>query len=241
VIAAALWDDIEKPNQTYSRLVEGLLPPAFRGLVLAALLAALMSSISSMFNSASTLVARDLVARFRPGSSARTQILVGQGALLAVMVGGILVVPLIDLYEHVWDYLQEVTGYLSVPFAVVGLCGIFTRRANRAGAVAAVGAGLASGIFLFADSHKAGGLWDALRHPYLRSFLHRSFLCAVVSFAALWVVSLLTRPPREEVLRGSFTFSWSRGEGESPRDLRLAGAWIVALFVAVAALWWTFR
>jgi len=241
VIAAALFNDIKDPNQTYSRLVEAVLPPAFRGIVLAALLAALMSSISSMFNSASTLVARDLVARFRPGASARTQILVGQAALLLVMVGGILVVPLIKHYEHVWNYLQVVTGYLSVPFAVVGLCGIFTRRANRAGAVAAVVAGLASGIFLFTDSTVKGGLWEPLRHPWLNSFLHRTFLCAVVSFTALWIVSFATRPPREEVRSGAFTFSWSRAEGESPRDLRLAGAWIAILFVTVTALWWVFR
>jgi hypothetical protein len=104
-----------------------------------------------------------------------------------------------------------------------------------------VAAGLASGIFLFTDSTVSGGLWEPLRHPWLRSFLHRTFLCAVVSFAALWIVSFATRPPREEVRRGAFSFSWSRGEGESPQDLRLAGAWIAILFVTVTALWWVFR
>jgi SSS family solute:Na+ symporter len=247
VIAAALKLDIRDAhgvpdyNRTYSVLVETLLPAGLKGVVLAALLAALMSSISSMFNSASTLVARDLVARFRPETSARTQIWIGQAALVLVMVGGIESTPLIGKYQHLWDYLQEVSAYLSVPFAVVGLSGVFLRRVNRAGAVAAVLVGIATSGFLLADSHVPGGLLSVLRHPYLVSFLHRSFLCAVVSFAALLVVSLATQAPRPEVLSGGFEFSWHRGEGESDGDLRTAGVWMGSLFCIVGALWWTFR
>jgi SSS family solute:Na+ symporter len=247
VIAAALNLNIRDAqgvpdyNRTYSVLVEMLLPTGLKGVVLAALLAALMSSISSMFNSASTLVARDLVVRFRPESSARLQIIVGQLALILVMVGGILTTPLIGKYEHLWDYLQETSAYLSVPFAVVGLCGVFLRRVNRAGAVAAVLAGIAASAFLLADSHVQGGLLPLLRHPYLTSFLHRSFLCALITFAALVAVSLLTTPPRQEVLAGTFAFSWTHGEGESNRDLRVAGVWMACLFVTVSALWWLFR
>lgn len=247
VIAAALPLDIRGPdgaadyNRTYSALVQALLPTGLKGLVLAALLAALMSSISSMFNSASTLVARDLVARFRPSTRARAQIVIGQVALVMVMVGGILATPLIGRYKHLWDYLQEMSAYLSVPFAVVGLSGVFLRRVNRAGAVAAVLVGIVVSALLLADSHVEGGLFSFLRHPYLSSFLHRSFLCAVVTFVALLVVSFSTRPPREEVLAGTFSFAWKRGEGESDRDLALAGAWMACLFLVVSSLWWVFR
>src|SRR5262249_26933653 len=116
VIAAALQLDIRDAqgapdyNRTYSVLVQTLLPSGLKGIVLAALLAALMSSISSMFNSASTLVARDLVARFRPETSARLQIIIGQVALVLVMVGGIMATPLITKYTHLWEYLQEVSA-----------------------------------------------------------------------------------------------------------------------------------
>ena len=247
VIAAALQLDIRDQNnvpdynRTYSVLVQTLLPAGLKGIVLAALLAALMSSISSMFNSASTLVARDLVARFRPATSARVQIIIGQIALVLVMVGGILSTPLIGKYKHLWEYLQEITAYLSVPFAVVGLSGVFIRRVNRTGAVAAVLVGIAASIFLLADSHVPGGLASCLRHPWLSSFLHRSFLCAVASFVALLAVSRLTPPPPAEVLAGTFSFSWSRGEGESARDLHVAGLWMGCLFLLVSALWWAFR
>jgi SSS family solute:Na+ symporter len=247
VVAAALQLDIRGPdgaadyNRTYSALVRTLLPVGVRGVVLAALLAALMSSISSMYNSAATLVARDLVARFRPQTPARVQILIGQGALVLVMVGGILATPLIGRYAHLWDYLQEVSAYLSVPFAVVGLSGVFLRRVNRAGAVAAVLGGIAAGVVVLADSHVAGGLCPLLRHPWLTSFLHRSFLCALLSFLALWVVSRLTPPPPAAVREGGFAFAWVRGEGESPRDLQAAGLWMLLLFLVVTGLWWVFR
>jgi solute:Na+ symporter, SSS family len=247
VVAAALQLDIQGPdgtpdyNRTYSALVRTLLPVGLKGVVLAALLAALMSSISSMYNSASTLVARDLVARFRPQTSARYQILIGQLALVLVMVGGILSTPLIGRYTHLWDYLQEVSAYLSVPFAVVGLSGVFLRRMNRSGAMAAVVMGVAGGAVLLADSHVPGGLSSWLRHPWLNSFLHRTFLCALLSFVALIVVSWLTPPPPESVRAGAFGFSWTGGEGESPRDLKVAGYWMLALFLIVSALWWCFR
>jgi SSS family solute:Na+ symporter len=228
-------------NRTYGALVRTLLPAGLRGVVLAALLAALMSSASSMFNSASTLVARDLLARFRPQSPHRRQVLVGQLALVTVMVGGISATPLIGRYSHLWQYLQEVSAYLSVPFAVVGLGGCFLRRVNRQGAMAAIAIGTLTSLFLLADSHVSGGLVGFLRHPYLLSFLHRSFLCALVSFAILWGVSAVTQPPPEEVLAGTFAFAWRQGEGETARDLRLAAFWMASLFVIVTLLWWVFR
>ena len=247
VIAAALQLDIRGQNnapdynRTYSALVQTLLPAGLKGVVMAALLAALMSSISSMFNSASTLVARDLLVRFRPQTSAGAQIRIGRVALLLVMVGGILATPLIGKYQHLWDYLQEVSAYLSVPFAVVGLSGLFLRRINRAGAVVAVVVGILVSGFLLADSHVAGGLLPVLRHPYLHSFLHRSFVCAVISFLVLLLVSLVTAPPPSEVLDGTFAYSWRRGEGESERDLRAASVWMGLLFVVVGVLWFLFR
>ena len=247
VIAAALALDIRGGNgtvdynRTYSALVQTLLPVGIKGIVLAALLAALMSSISSMYNSASTLVARDLVARFRPEASQRTQILIGQLALITVMVGGILTTPLIGKYAHLWEYLQEVTAYFSVPFAVVGLSGVFIRRVNRSGAFAAILTGVAMSALLMTDSHTQGGLLSVLRHPYLNSFLTRSFLCAFVSFIALLTVSVITPRPAGEIRAGVLSFSWGRGEGESNRDLRIAGIWMVVLFISVTILFWIFR
>ena len=128
-----------------------------------------------------------------------------------------------------------------MPFAVVGLSGVFIRRANRSGAVAAVIVGVLMSALLLADSHAEGGLVGVLQHPYLNSFLHRTFLCAVITFAALMATSLMTAAPSDEVLGGTFSFAWVKGDGESERDLKLAGFWMVTVFLMVSVLWWVFR
>ena len=244
VIALALPEinkDIDANGKnTYRVLVTQLLGPGLSGLVLAALLAALMSSMSSAFNSAATLVSRDLVARFRPDVSTKTQIRIGQVALLTVMVLGIAIAPLVREFPTIWDYLQKVTGYLSVPFAVAGLTGILTRWSNRRGAMAGVIVGVVAGAFFLIES-EAKLNW--ITHPLLGSFLHRIFLAAVLSFVALWVVSKLTGPPSREVLEGNMTFRFGPAPDEPPpktllHDYRL---WLVILFVTVSALWYVFR
>jgi SSS family solute:Na+ symporter len=242
VIALVLYPDIEDSNTTYGILVERLLPHGLRGLVIAALLAALMSSLSSAFNSVATIVARDLLVRLRPGTGMRAQVLAGNLALLAVMAAGILATPLVATKATIWDYLQEVTGYLSVPFAVAGLLGTLSRRLNRRGAMAGVGVGIIAGLFFFLEST---GRWGLITSPYLASFLHRSFISGVLTAAAMFAVSALTAPPSEEVRRGDFSLFARAGGGAGPRprvplyaDYR---AWAAVLFAVVTALWIIFR
>jgi len=252
VAGAVLYPTIH-PNDTYSTLLRDLMPVGIRGFVIAALLAALMSSLSSTFNSGSTLVARDLVVRFRPQTTMAVQIAVGHLALIAVMVSGILCAPLVGLWPTLWDYLQEVTGYLSVPFAVAGLLGVLSRRVNRSGAMAGVAAGVLAGAFLFADSYSffagdpvTGSVTRTARFftsPYMASFLHRIFIAGVISAATMILVSALGPPPREEVTRGDFWLFSRSPESEGPRpplyaDYRL---WAAILFVVVTGLWVVFR
>ena len=223
-------------NGTYSMLLENLLSPGLRGVVLAALLAALMSSLSSSFNSVATLVGRDIVARWSSTDNPSTQILAGRIALVAVMVLGIFATPLIESQETLWKYLQVVTGYLSVPFAVAGLLGIFSRRMNRQGALCGVAMGILAGTVLLLDSEVYQWQVSFLRHEYLGSFLHRHFLSAVLTAATVIIVSLLNAPPPKDIQEGSF--SLLRGWGELSFAHK---AWIGVLFATICALWWIFR
>ena len=223
-------------NGTYAMLLENLLSPGLRGVVLAALLAALMSSLSSSFNSVATLVGRDIVARWSSTDNPSTQILAGRIALVAVMVLGIFATPLIESQETLWKYLQVVTGYLSVPFAVAGLLGIFSSRMNRQGALCGVAMGILAGTVLLLDSEVYQWQVSFLRHEYLGSFLHRHFLSAVLTAATVIIVSLLTTPPPKDIQEGSF--SLLRGWGELSFAHK---AWIGVLFATICALWWSFR
>jgi SSS family solute:Na+ symporter len=242
VIAFVLFPQIGADhNSTYSVLLRELMPTGLRGFVIAALLAALMSSLSSTFNSASTIVARDFLLRFRPQSSLKAQVAVGEIGLVAVMVAGILCAPLTGSMKTIWDYLQEVTGYLSVPFAVAGLLGILTRRVNRQGAIAGVIVGFLAGLFFFLERNCG---WGLLASPYLASFLHRAFISGVLSAATMAVVSLCTRPPPQEVIDGSFYLFAKQpqdavaGHGGVLADWRV---WWWLLFIIVTGLWLAFR
>ena len=123
---------------------------------------------------------------------------------------------------------------------MAGLLGIFSSRINRQGAICGVATGIIVGAVLFIDSKLAGTEqeWEIgfLRHEYLGSFLHRHFLSAVLTAAAMITVSLLTPPPSEEIQAGSF--SLRRGWGELSATHK---AWIGVLFATICALWWIFR
>src|SRR5687768_3088993 len=143
LIAAALARQgrlqLETPDQALPALVAALLPVGFRGLVVAGLLAALMSSLSAVFTSCATLITWDVYREMRPKASDRQLVIVGQ-ASTAVLVGlGLLWIPLMRLISgQLYQYLQSVQAYLSPPIAAVFLLGVFWRRANAAGAMTAL-------------------------------------------------------------------------------------------------------
>ena len=154
------------------------------------------------------------------------------------MLAGVLCAPLIEEFDTIWDYLQIVTGYLSVPFAVAGLLGIFSRRTNRQGAFAGILAGIAAGGFFFSESQFS---WEILRSPYLASFLHRIFLSGMFSAVTMIMVSRLTPAPPKEVTQGSFSLFDRETMRPSSAgwyaDYRL---WTVVVFSMVTWLWFVF-
>ena len=151
LIARALYPDING-DAAYPTLVIRLLPTGLVGFMVAALMAALMSSLAATFNSASTLVTFDVYKKLKPGATEKQ--LVGVGRIVTVVMVGLsmLWVPFIKyLSSEVYIYLQSVQAYISPPIAAVFLVGVFWPRANRSGAIASlvVGAVLGAARFLF--------------------------------------------------------------------------------------------
>ncbi|HQC51033.1 MAG TPA: sodium:solute symporter, partial [bacterium] len=129
LIAAALWPEI-RGDMAYPNLVTGLLPVGMKGLVIAGLLAALMSSLAACFNSTSTLFTMDLYKPFRKYASERELVLVGRIATALLVVIGLLWIPFIKyLSSQIYIYLQSVQAYISPPIAVCFLLGLFWKRA----------------------------------------------------------------------------------------------------------------
>ena len=133
------------PNATYPLMLFQLLPKGILGLVLAGLLAAMMSSVSATFNSASTLVTMDFVKQLRPDISSQGLVRVGQIVTLILVVLAVLWIPFIDkVATSLWEYLQKALAYICPPVAATFIMGMFWKRSNANGAFY----GLIVGFFL---------------------------------------------------------------------------------------------
>jgi SSS family solute:Na+ symporter len=248
LIARKLYPDITG-DDAYPALVVRLLPPGMTGIMIAALMAALMSSLAATFNSASTLFTFDLYKKWRPKASERQVLTVGRTATVAMVLLGVLWVPFITyLSSEVYLYLQSVQAYISPPIAAVFLFGVFWPRANRSGAIAALVAGAVMGAarFVLEINRTSPFVADsaALRALVGINFLHFAIAIFVVSSAILVAVSLATAPESRAKLAG-LTFATLEGEYRPPeagsaRALRLQAVASTALAALVIGLWMYF-
>jgi SSS family solute:Na+ symporter len=135
-------------DQVFPVLVTTLLPEGLRGLVVAGLMAALMSSLSSLFNSTATLFTVDIYEKLRPNASERQYVNVGRMATVVVVILGLLWIPVMPKISGggLYQYLQNVQGYLAPPITAVFLLGIFNDRINHRGATWGLGLGFVIGF-----------------------------------------------------------------------------------------------
>lgn len=204
LIAAALFGTTG--DEAYPTLVTSyLLPPGIKGVVIASLLAALMSSLASVFNSTSTLFTIDFYKNFRPNSSEVELVLVGRLATTVMVVLGVLSVPLITMLSgQLFVYLQSVQAYISPPIAAVFILGIFWERANAQGAISALGVGAVLGALRFALEIlvKSGTELGPMEWFATMNFLHFAVFLFVISVGVVATVSLMTAVPDKNRISG---------------------------------------
>ena len=135
-------------DQVFPTMVASLLPVGLRGLVVAGMMAALMSSLSSLFNSTATLFTVDVYEKLRPGASQAQLVQVGRLATFVVVILGLAWIPVMPLISEggLYQYLQSVQGYLAPPITAVFLLGVFNQRVNNRGAVWGLGLGFVLGM-----------------------------------------------------------------------------------------------
>ena len=199
IIAYALFrTEIKDPNDTLPVLIVRLLPVGFIGLLSAALLSALMSTIAAALNSSATLVSVDIVKRLRPHTTDRQQVRIGRWTAAVVMLLAIAWSPMIARFISIFDAINQILAVLSPPIATVFLLGVFWRRGNAAGAVTAIITGSLLGILAFMLDFPVFGdvklISDGLHIPYML----QSFLLFVISSGIFVGVSLATAPPPQE-------------------------------------------
>jgi solute:Na+ symporter, SSS family len=203
------------PNMTYPVLLFDLLPVGLLGLVLAGLLAAMMSSVSATFNSASTLITMDFVKKIKPEISDKELVRVGQFATLGLVILASLWAPQIERFGSLFKYLQLVLSYICPPVVAVFILGLFWKRMNGTGAITALLSGFVMAIFLLVN--KGNEMIPALNEIH---FLYMTGILTLICGLIHAVVSLATPPPSFENIDG-YTYSrkFFDEDTESLKDL----------------------
>ncbi len=246
VIAYALTDGTVTGDRAYAWMVTTLLPSGLKGIVVAGMLAALMSSLSAMFNSTSTLLTIDIYKRWKPAAGEKEMVNFGRAATGLMVLLGLAWIPFIGLLsdERMYVYLQSVQAYVSPPIAACFLFGILWKRVNGRGAVASLLTGLVLGAFRFMVEiqYKTGSIGDGfLSYVATVNFLHYAVFLFVICSAVLVGVSLATgEPPRSKIEHLCFAGVDSSQPLPAKRN-GLNAALTVVLVLVLAVLWWTFR
>ncbi|MYF00540.1 MAG: sodium/solute symporter [Gammaproteobacteria bacterium] len=195
-------------DQVFPTMVVSLLPAGLRGLVVAGLLAALMSSLSSLFNSTATLFTVDIYEKLRPKATEQQIVAVGRMATGVVIVLGLIWIPIMPAVSEggLYQYLQNVQSYLAPPITAVFLLGIFNQRVNSRGAVWGMGLGFVLGMTKLGLQAVFGA--GKIENPALLAaiadlnFLYFSGLLFLICLGVIIVFSRGEAAPEPAQLRG---------------------------------------
>jgi len=231
VMASVFMPGLEQGDQVFPALISTLLPPGLAGLVLAALVAALMSSIDSTLNSAAALVTLDFVKPMWPQLTPRRTAWIGRIAIVVFMLLSALVAPLIGGFEGLFHYLQTALAFLVPPVVVIFLFGLFWPRAGAGAALATLLGGHAVSAVCFVATLTG---WLELHFTLIAGLI---FAASSVLF---WVTGRLTAPPspqqvarftyRPEILARTVPGPWWTDYRAQAVVLLLLTLWLVVAF-----------
>ncbi|MBM4176045.1 MAG: sodium/solute symporter [Ignavibacteria bacterium] len=246
VIAYSLSNGEVTGDKAYAWMVTTLLPSGLKGIVVAGLLAALMSSLSAMFNSTSTLLTIDIFKRMRPNADEQRIVRFGKLATGVMVLLGLLWIPFIGLLsdERMYVYLQSVQAYISPPIAAVFLFGIFWNGVNGKGAIASLLTGLILGAFRFII--EVQNKIEPIQNEFQKyiaevNFLHYAVFLFVVCSSVLVAVSYATLKPEKTQLK-NLTFSEVEVDFHKKTKWRHVNIVLsILLILILLSLWWVFR
>lgn len=186
----------------FPMMVQHMLPPGIRGIVVAGLLSALMGSLAGVFNACSTLFTVDIYTKLRPEASQSQIVRTGRMATITMVLIAMAWIPVVKGAHGLYEYLQSVQGYLAPPIFVVFFFGVFWKRLNAQGCFWAMVIGFIVGVFrmlvdtpvaLLKDWHYPEGsfLWVINNI----NFQYFSILITIISAVVMVLVSYMTREP----------------------------------------------
>jgi len=199
----------DNAQQAFPLLVAHVLPVGVRGIVVAGLLAALMSSLAGAFNASSALFTMDFYSKLKPQATQKQLVWIGRVATAVMVLIGLAWIPVIQGGKGLYDYLQGVQAYLAPPIFVVFFLGVFAKRLNAKGCLWALIVGFALGVFRLAVDtpvklihgfrYAEGSLFWIVSNTF---FQYYSILILLVSAAVMFAVSYATDAPDPARIKG---------------------------------------
>ena len=202
---------IEKADRAFPMLVKTLLPVGLKGLVAGGLMAALMSSLASVFNSCSTIFTIDIYKKLRPLESEKKLLNIGKIATTVIVILGIVWIPIMEKIGGgvMYQYLQNVQSYIAPPVTAVFLLGIIWKRVNAEAAITTLLAGLILLIVRLGSEINyqpmiaSGQVIDNFMFAFATvNFSHMAILMFIFSIVLCITVSILTSPPDYSKISG---------------------------------------
>ncbi len=220
----ALTEAFNQPNGSqgaFPLLVQHLLPPGLRGIVVAGLLSALMGSLAGVFNACSTLFTVDIYSKLRPEATQHQIVRMGRIATGVMVVIAMAWIPVVKGAHGLYGYLQSIQGYLAPPVFVVFFFGVFWKRLNAKGCLWAMIIGFIVGLFrmlvdtpctLDSNFHYREGTFFWIVNNI--NFQYFSILITLISAVVMVGVSYMTEPPDAKQISG-LTFATATAEDKA--------------------------
>ena len=234
-------------DSAFSVLVKELLPLGFKGLVVGGILAALMSSLASLFNSSATLFTVDFYQKYRPQAPEKELVKVGRIATVVVVVLGILWIPVMKgLGNVLYAYLQDVQSLLAPGIAAVFLLGVASRKTTPMAGLIGLISGFVLGMTRLALKVFASGMsTDSIIHKVFLApnWLHYEIALFIIVIGIIIVTSMLTRQADQVAIRGLYFGSATAEEKAVTRasynnwDLVFSGL-IIAVIIGFYIYFW---
>jgi SSS family solute:Na+ symporter len=237
----------DQAQAAFPLMVKSVLPAGIRGIVVAGLLAALMSSLAGVFNACSTLFTIDFYQKFHPSASQKQLVWIGRMATIAMVLMGLAWVPVISEAKGLYSYLQGVQAYLAPPIFVVFFGGVFFKRLNAAGCLAALIVGFMLGLWRLAVDTPVALKWEGYAQGYAPGswnyivnnmyFQYFSLAIFIVCTVVMFVMSMITRAPDYSRISGLTYGALTEEDRRNTRaswDARdvISSAIVMALIVA---------
>ncbi|MBC8375898.1 MAG: sodium/solute symporter [FCB group bacterium] len=202
VVAASLFPNLQNGDAAYARIIVEFMPIGLKGLVLAGLIAAIMSSVSSGLNATAALITFDFIGKRKPDMTDEQTVKIGRYLMIGILLICTVWAPFIRDFKGLFNYLLQVWALIAPPVFVTVIFGLFYKKANSKGAIATLTVGSVLGAITFAILNMAALAQVKANLPiYFQNKLNDGFIITLICVAVMLIVSHYTGSTPEDLAK----------------------------------------